>query len=90
MRIGNGKHKRFSKLPIRQLTYLDERLRLARLSKLPIRQLTGDIAKKLGINFSKLPIRQLTVGFYANILMLPKLASIYYYLTKILYACQNP
>jgi len=35
-------------------------------------------------------MRQLTVGFYANILILPKLTSVYSYLTKILCACQNP
>ncbi len=80
----------FSKLPMRQLTSCTYLRRVSDISKLPMRQLTSYDSKLGKIMFSKLPMRQLTVGFYANILMLPKLASVYSYLTKILCACQNP
>lgn len=63
------------------------RLRTGAVSKLPMRQLTSLASALVHVGLSKLPIRQLTVGFYANILMLPKLASVYSYLTPILCAC---
>ena len=80
----------FSKLPMRQLTILLIPIVAKAFSKLPMRQLTWLRQTREEFYFSKLPMRQLTVGFCANILMLPKLASVYSYLTKILCACQNP
>ena len=79
-----------SKLPMRQLTEDEWNAVYAIISKLPMRQLTRISASRSSPLISKLPMRQLTVGFYANILILPKLASSYSYLTKILYACQKP
>ena len=82
-------HK-FSKLPMRQLTHCWWCTVRRWFSKLPMRQLTTKMVYTRLLILSKLPMRQLTVVFYANILMLLKLAADYSYLTKILGSCQSP